>query len=101
MVCQTTMHTSAANAAFPECPTLLMCPLPSPALPCPALPCALLQVVFHLQTRTPAVLPPLCELFGAAPGSARPMQDHALPDWRLLQVGSADVGSVVWCGVVW
>ena len=72
-----------------------------PALPCPALPCALLQVVFHLQTRTPAVLPPLCELFGAAPGSARPMQDHALPDWRLLQVGSADVGSVVWCGVVW
>jgi hypothetical protein len=68
-----------------------MCP---PALPCP--PCPLPQVVFHLQTRTPAVLPPLCELFGAAPGSERPMQDHVLPEWRLLQVGSVDVWWMFW-----
>lgn len=48
------------------------------------------QVIFHLQTRTPAVLPPLCELFGAGPGDERPMQEQRFPDWHLLQVGG-------WC----
>ncbi|KAL4440632.1 hypothetical protein ABPG75_003633 [Micractinium tetrahymenae] len=43
-----------------------------------------LLVMFHLQTRSPAVLPPLCQLFGQGPGAARPMQEGAFPDWTLL-----------------
>ena len=50
------------------------------------------QVIFHLQTRTPAVLPPLCELFGAGPGDERPMQEQRFPDWHLLQVGGWGTG---------
>lgn len=45
-----------------------------------------LLVVFHLQTRSPAVLPPLCQLFGVAPDAARPLQGGASPDWHLLSV---------------
>lgn len=47
-------------------------------------------MVFCLQTRTPAVLPPLCTLFGAGPSDPRPMQrvgeEQQFPDWRLLEV---------------
>lgn len=56
--------------------------------------CLCLQVIFHLQTRSPAVLPPLCELFGAGPGDERPMQEQRFPDWRLLQVGGAWRGAL-------
>jgi hypothetical protein len=45
------------------------------------------QVLFHLQTRRPAVLPPLCQLFGLPPDGERPMQEGRFPDWRLLEVG--------------
>ena len=53
------------------------------------------QVVFHLQTRSPAVLPPLCELFGMGPGEERPMQEQRFPDFRLLTVGG--IGGSGWC----
>lgn len=43
-------------------------------------------MVFHLQTRQPAVLPPLCTLCGCDPADPRPMQDGRFPDWRLLSV---------------
>lgn len=52
-----------------------------------------MQVVFHLQTRRPAVLPPLCDLFGVGPGDPRPMQEGAPPDFALLEVGGG-VGAV-------
>lgn len=51
-----------------------------------------LLVVFHLQTRHPAVLPPLCQLCGGAPGDPRPMQEGRFPDWHLLSVRSSG-----WC----
>jgi hypothetical protein len=49
-----------------------------------------LMVVFHLQTRTPRVLPPISELFlpagaSAADAAARPMQAGAPPDMASLQ----------------
>lgn len=43
----------------------------------------LLQVVWHLQMRSPAVLPPLSELFA---GAARPMRGGQAPRMSLLQV---------------
>lgn len=55
-------------------------------LSCPPPPA---QVLFHLQTRSPAVLPPLCQLFGGGPGAARPMQEGSFPDWNLLTVSLA------------
>ena len=47
-----------------------------------------MQVLFHLQTRQPAVLPPVCELFGLAPGNdaIRPLHDRRPPDMALLKV---------------
>ena len=43
-------------------------------------------MVFHLQTRQPTVLPPLCALCGCGAADTRPMQEGASPDWRLLSV---------------
>lgn len=81
---------------FPPCPA----PPPTPSSPPsppqhtpPPTPHPHLQVVFHLQTRSPAVLPPLCHLFGVAPDAARPLQGGASPDWHLLSVSASHAGT--------
>ena len=62
------------------------------------------QVLFHLQTRQPAVLPPVCELFGVAPDhdALRPLHDKRPPDMALLKVPSWDSadGYVLVCPLV-
>lgn len=47
-----------------------------------------LQVVFHLQTRSPPILPPICELFDLPADSleARPLHQGRAADMALLQV---------------
>ena len=46
------------------------------------------QVLFHLQTRQPAVLPPVCELFGLPADNdfSRPLHGKRAPDMALLKV---------------
>ncbi|PSC67618.1 poly(A) RNA polymerase GLD2 [Micractinium conductrix] len=53
-----------------------------------------LMVVFHLQTRSPPVLPPLCSLFGSTPGGERPMQEGRFPDWHLLTAACDRLGAM-------
>ncbi len=50
------------------------------------------QVLFHLQTRQPAVLPPVCELFGlhADNDFSRPLHGKRPPDMALLEVSALD-----------
>ena len=50
---------------------------------CTYTPTPVLQVVWHLQMRLPAVLPPIKELFVE---SGRPVQDGKDPALALLQV---------------
>ena len=47
-----------------------------------------LQVVFHLQTRSPPILPPICDLFQLPPGAeeSRPLHKRSRPDMALLPV---------------
>ena len=47
-----------------------------------------MQVVFHLQTRSPPVLPPICELFGIGADAveARPLHKGRPADMALLEV---------------
>lgn len=49
-----------------------------------------MQVIFHLQTRTPAILPPICDLFGLAADTVegRPLHRGREADMTLLEVGS-------------
>jgi hypothetical protein len=46
------------------------------------------QVVFHLQTREPPILPPICELFGltATEHKDRPLHNRQPPNFELLKV---------------
>lgn len=37
----------------------------------------LMQVVFHLQTRNPPILPPICQLFDQQPGAVTERPLHA------------------------
>ena len=71
---------------------LLTCtntPAPLPLLPPPK------QVIFHLQTRSPPVLPPLCELFAGpySQDAPRPAEAGAQPDFALLQASRAARGA--------
>ena len=47
-----------------------------------------MQVVFHLQTRSPPILPPICELFGMSADvvEARPLHEGRPADMSLLKV---------------
>ncbi|GAB4813989.1 hypothetical protein N2152v2_001035 [Parachlorella kessleri] len=46
-----------------------------------------LMIIFHLQTRSPPVLPPLCELFAGpySQDAPRPLERGKAPDFQLLQ----------------
>ena len=48
------------------------------------------QVLFHLQTRQPAVLPPVCELFGLPADNdfIRPLHGKRAPDMAFLKVNA-------------
>lgn len=47
-----------------------------------------MQVVFHLQTRSPPILPPICELFGMEADAVekRPLHMGCAADMSLLKV---------------
>lgn len=58
--------------------------------------CAGPQAVGHLQTATPPILPPICQLFGVArdaPPELRPLHSQREPDASLLQVLTCSVAS--------
>lgn len=78
---------SPCNPRPPQCPlALLLPPLPFQPLPSTSPPP---QVVFHLQTRSPPVLPPISQLFPGEHGerpAPRPLEDGDAPDFTLLRL---------------
>ena len=60
--------------------------------------CCAVQVLFHLQTRSPPVLPPLCELFkqDADTLQARPLHAGQQPEEGVIEVSSV-ASHIIWC----
>jgi len=61
---------------------------PLPSKPSPRMMSPPLQIVFHLQTRSPPILPPICHLFDLPANSIsqRPLHRGRTPDMYLLEV---------------
>ena len=58
----------------------------------------LAQVIFHLQTRDPPILPPICELFGMGPEEVfqRPLHKGRKLDESLLKAWRRSVEPLIW-----